>query len=208
MKDMRNRAFTLVEMLIVVLIIGVLTGITFKLYGMATRNAMKAKTIGILEQLGFALEEYRAEYGMYPPCGSVDFKYGPQQTTDPFLKRLLANPQDWPEGVDLINYKYGLVAHLWPRGGFGVIYTAPGSGWIADTDRDKAAKARWAKYLPSLSDWLTSGNAMSTGTSNLFTDIRDGWGSQIHYGSSPPYQTYELWSDGNGQPLHKNKWDN
>jgi prepilin-type N-terminal cleavage/methylation domain-containing protein len=63
----RRAAFTLIEMLVVVVIISILAGLIFRLTTMAGRNREKAKTIQVVEMLANAIEEFRAEYGKYPP---------------------------------------------------------------------------------------------------------------------------------------------
>jgi prepilin-type N-terminal cleavage/methylation domain-containing protein len=64
----RNQhGFTLIEMLIVLLLIAILAGMVFALMGLVGKNADKANTIRRVEMLANAVEEFRAEYGKYPP---------------------------------------------------------------------------------------------------------------------------------------------
>lgn len=67
----RARAFTLVEMLIVVTIISLLAALTMGGYTYAMRSSKRRTTIGTFEAIKLALERYNAEFGEYPqPTGS------------------------------------------------------------------------------------------------------------------------------------------
>ncbi len=60
-------AFTLVEMLVVIVVILILAGIVFRMTLPAFSQANKALTVARLEKLKAAIEEFYAEYGHYPP---------------------------------------------------------------------------------------------------------------------------------------------
>ena len=62
----RRSAFTLVELLTVIAIIGMLAALVLGFAGYANRKAARGKAIGELEKIKNGLEEYRAEYGDYP----------------------------------------------------------------------------------------------------------------------------------------------
>ena len=70
-----KRGFTLIEVLVVMVIIMILSGITFKIWGMSMRSAKKAKTIEVLQRVAHALEEFKSEYGQYPPVSSVTYQH-------------------------------------------------------------------------------------------------------------------------------------
>ncbi len=61
------QGFTLIEMLIVLLIVAVLSGMVFALIGLIGSSTDKATTRKRVEMLANAVEEFRAEYGKYPP---------------------------------------------------------------------------------------------------------------------------------------------
>lgn len=70
-----NKGFTLIELMVVIAIIGILIGTTFKLMGVAADSKSRAVTIARMERLQNALSGYYAAYGMYPnvpPYGSPD----------------------------------------------------------------------------------------------------------------------------------------
>ncbi|MHB1081452.1 MAG: type II secretion system protein [Prosthecobacter sp.] len=67
----RTRAFTLVEMLIVVTIISMLAALTMGGYTFAMRSSKRRLTTGTFEAIKLALERYNTEFGEYPqPSGS------------------------------------------------------------------------------------------------------------------------------------------
>ena len=62
----KNNGFTLIELMIVIAIIGILIGTTFKLMQVAADSKARAVTRARLERLQNALSGYYAIYGMYP----------------------------------------------------------------------------------------------------------------------------------------------
>jgi prepilin-type N-terminal cleavage/methylation domain-containing protein len=75
-----SRAFTLVEMLIVLSIIALLAGLTMGAYTYAMRSSKRRVTTGTFEAIKLALERYNAEFGEYPEPAeggqTVDFPPG------------------------------------------------------------------------------------------------------------------------------------
>lgn len=61
-----NKGFTLIELMIVIAIIGILMGTTFKLMQVAADAKARAVTIARMERLQNALSGYYSTYGMYP----------------------------------------------------------------------------------------------------------------------------------------------
>lgn len=62
----KNKGFTLIELMIVIAIIGILMGSTFKLMQVAADAKAHAVTIARMERLQNALSGYHSAYGMYP----------------------------------------------------------------------------------------------------------------------------------------------
>ena len=64
----RERAFTLIELMVVIIIIGILLGILFT--GWNYINEQQASKKAKLEVVGLknAVDEYLADYGEYPNC--------------------------------------------------------------------------------------------------------------------------------------------
>jgi len=224
MKKRKKIAFTLVEMLVVVTIIAILAGMVFGLFTMVTRQAKKAQCIKMLEALANAINEYRGEYGQYPPVTNIKYEYeNTNYQSSDFRDRYLPdNP-----GYTGTLYEFdNLVAHLWPRYRKVMwhmdnhpVVTNYGQ-WVGDSERDIEAKKRWAQFLEEISlepdseghnaRELTGANALY---SNKTETILDPWDKEIHYSSPPPYLKYELWSDGPDRTpntkddIHHEKWD-
>lgn len=220
----KNRAFTLIEMLVVIVIIAILAGMLFRLFTMVTRRGDRAECIEMLERIADALNEYRSEYGMYPPVGTnVVYEYENTNTQErafigthnPRTGWMPAHTDVEYEDVPLFKFD-NLIAHLWPRGREdtfhtefttsvgGEVETVVYAQWIDDTERDKKAKARWAHFLEGvdLSTEDDGGKDVSAYTGvycdyvNRMDHLYDPWGRDIRYECFPPYLTYRLWSLG------------
>ena len=63
----QRRAFTLVEILVVIAIIGVLSAIIFPTFSLVRANARRTSCVSNLKQIGAAMEMYKADYdGRFP----------------------------------------------------------------------------------------------------------------------------------------------
>jgi prepilin-type N-terminal cleavage/methylation domain-containing protein len=73
MRQPRHRkAFTLIEMLVVIAIIAILTGLIAAAIGIARKSANNAKARAEMGQLMAAFEQYAADWGQYPPDNNTD----------------------------------------------------------------------------------------------------------------------------------------
>jgi len=66
------RAFTLVELLVVIVVIAILAGITIPLSRYAMQRAKEARREVMLAEIRSALDDYRATYGEYPITSNPD----------------------------------------------------------------------------------------------------------------------------------------
>ena len=82
MRTHRQSAFTLLELLTVIAVIGILTALLFPGIRSARSSANKAKTRVQFSQWATALEGFRSEYGYYPALHSSNLVNPPGQTTD------------------------------------------------------------------------------------------------------------------------------
>ncbi len=67
----RRRAFTLVELLTIIVIIGILASLTVSVAGIASRRSKVSRTQAELARLDLAIREYKARYGFDYLVGSV-----------------------------------------------------------------------------------------------------------------------------------------
>lgn len=68
-----TKAFTLIELLTVIAIIGILAAIIIPTTGAVRKAARKAQTKGQFSQWSQAMINYRNEYGFFPPVNRVSF---------------------------------------------------------------------------------------------------------------------------------------
>lgn len=214
-----SSSFTLVEMMVVITIIGILAGIIFRLMQYAQRQASKAKTIAILEKVGHALNEYNAEYGRFPPVNYVAYEYENVSNQTPWLRDVyLEDTNNYDTKLRL--FDYGLVAWLWERKRGNIRHTKL-EQWVGDTERDITAKKRWSIFLEGVlgnggnKSYNAKGETgIDTPYSNDVATIKDGYGNEIKYESTPPYLSYRLWSVGadganeTADDIHYATWDN
>ena len=216
----KRRAFTLIEMMVVVAIIAIMAGMVFKLFVLVTRTANKSETIAILEKVADACEEYRAEYGMFPPVQEVGYEYeNATNQTAPFRDGYLPDNKDYT-ATPLFEFA-NLVAHLWNRDRGGIVHKDGYVQWIGDSPRDVKAKARWARFLEGVPlDTEDKGDydpsslvGVYSPYTNQTTTVIDAWGNEINYKCYAPYLKYRLWSNGKdgssgtADDIHRDKWD-
>jgi len=219
--------FTLIEMLVVVLIILMLSAMLFKIAGMVSGKAARAKAVADIANVQYALAEYYSEYNIYPPTSKNKYVYENTAGQDAGLKnilktrndpkkktfitdsgeRVVSKNEDWSWGKSKkghLGYEYGLVSYLYLRDRGGQ------SHWYdKDTDRDISAKIRWQHFLKDV-DLHSYGLEMSPKslgleTTHVFTNsvasMRDPWDNDYVYECKPPYMKYKFYSIG---PDHAN----
>jgi prepilin-type N-terminal cleavage/methylation domain-containing protein len=70
----KHEGFTLIEMLVVIVILGILMSLAVVGVNAALNTARVTKTEAIIEQLSGCLETYRLRWGDYPPTSLSEFK--------------------------------------------------------------------------------------------------------------------------------------
>jgi prepilin-type N-terminal cleavage/methylation domain-containing protein len=88
------KAFTLLELLTVVAVSGILAGLLLVALGSAKRKAQQTKCINNVRQLGIALQQFVADYHVYPLAINPRFRDG----NDPFF----GNGQSWKTALQSI----------------------------------------------------------------------------------------------------------
>jgi type II secretory pathway pseudopilin PulG len=207
-------------MLVVIVIITILAGMLFRLFTLVNRKSDRAETLEILERVADALNEYRAEYGMYPPVDEVGYEHeNTNWQPEAFCKGYLPANKDFT-GKPLFKFD-NLVAHLWKRKRSGVWHTDGYAQWIGDTSRDLKAKSRWAHFLEGVPLYGNRRGYDASHITGVFAEytnrvstIVDSWENEIHYIAQPPFLTFRMWSNGpdgdsgTADDIHRNKWDN
>jgi prepilin-type N-terminal cleavage/methylation domain-containing protein len=93
--DGRRRAFTLLELLSVLAILGILASLIFPSVGAARRSAHRAKIKVQFAQWAAAIESFRGEYGFYPAFDSSNLvNGGVTAAAHPFHDILAARNRD------------------------------------------------------------------------------------------------------------------
>src|SRR3954466_7852291 len=90
----RNRAFTLIELLIVIAIIAILAAILFPVFGRARENARRSSCQSNLKQIGLGFAQYTQDYDEKMPYNS----YGYVSAT--------VNPGDWMDTIQPYTKSY------------------------------------------------------------------------------------------------------
>lgn len=81
----RRSAFTLVELLTIVVIIGILASLSVGVAGIASRRSKITRTQAELSRLDLAIREYKARYGFFPPDNVISAN---DLTQDPVVNQL------------------------------------------------------------------------------------------------------------------------
>lgn len=83
---MTKRAFTIVELLVVIVIIAVVASLIIPAAQSSIQKARDAKSASNLEQIGVALNAYASDHGNFYPLATGDVSYQPDST----------DPATWP----------------------------------------------------------------------------------------------------------------
>lgn len=164
-----NSAFTLIEMLVVVVIIAILAGVVFKLVGAGGASSDRAEARRRVEQLANAVEEYRAEYGKYPPVAKN------------------------AKGEQPLAYEYPLRPEHWTRGG------ASGANSLASTLHNvKRTDATVFSFgLMSYLETRVKGRA-ETAPDVLFSENKNLSVDQHHWRSENTYRSRDTSNSNDG----------
>ena len=128
-RESRKAAFTLVEMLVVVLVVVLLAGMTLRTVGVIGRNNAIASSRANVEKLASACEEFKSIYGKYPPVsfypdGSqpLEFEYTPayylggEASARSMVGNKSARAARWGDGDNEARFfTFGLLSFFLPR---------------------------------------------------------------------------------------------
>lgn len=100
----KQTGFTIVELLIVIVVIGILAAITIVAYNGIQGRAKDSQTDSALSQVKKVLEIYRADNGFYPACGTDNGGCGYTGLSTPLVPTYLSSLPGSPE---LMSYVRG-----------------------------------------------------------------------------------------------------
>ena len=107
MRTHKQAGFTLVEILVTTAIIGILVGIVFGISGLASKKSDNSKALAEMHIIRNALEEYRLQFGTFPPSlNNINTKMD-----EPFKSTKLIDP--WGRSYIYSNnsaYAYTLIS--------------------------------------------------------------------------------------------------
>lgn len=93
----KQKGFTIVELLIVIVVIGILAAITIVAYNGIQGRAKDSQTDSALSQVKKAMEIYRADNGFYPACGTdnggCSYTALPSSLVPAYLSSLPGSPE-------------------------------------------------------------------------------------------------------------------
>lgn len=221
-----SEAFTLLEMLIVIVIIAILAGMILKLMSLSKHFQAKSSCLAVIERVSYALNEYRAEYGQYPPvsnsacislndCHPTDCRTC--YTTAPGVNG--STPPTPGAGTYLATYggpglfSCGLVSYLITNFQGATYASLPGYSKSLATAREETVKRRWQPFLTNLVDGCENRNwhgneisqnpklvgSIGSSTFKYYVPrytLMDPWWRVLRYRSSAPYSSYDFWSAG------------
>lgn len=205
----RMSAFTLVEMLVVIAVIGILAALLFPSFNAITANSARKKARNELEQIQAAIDRYHAQYSHYPPDNAL----AAYAVTDPrrygfpqLFYELLGTTNTGPDFVTL-DGRSRLQANQLPT-----LFGASVSGFIncSRPGGDDATSGSGKNFLPGLLPAYYGTNNSGVyvlKTSAAWPKDRSpyfptaGYPSELSpffYNSSSPKhnpKTYDLWVD-------------
>ena len=85
----QSKAFTLIELLIVIAIIAIIAAILFPVFATAREKARQSACTSNLKQLGLAFMQYAQDYDEYMPCGRATGGQGWAGEIYPYVKNVL-----------------------------------------------------------------------------------------------------------------------
>ena len=204
---LRTRAFTLIEMLTVIAIIGILAGILIPVVSAAMRRARVVEATADVSKLYQAATTYNLDFGAFPPdCTAFWTSPNPAepQADNPFpgywipvasLQQMPLNPNElltWYLSMQYSSGQYSTVTHSYPAAGYPEDYPAavpwkplplPGLyGWIpssASVVFARGSNANSGPYFDLKAKQKTDVNK------NGYYEFMDPWGRPYMYRAYP-----------------------
>jgi len=106
----RQKGFTIVELLIVIVVIGILAAITIVAYNGIQQRGRDANRNSDMKAFTTAIELYKADIGNYPPCGSDNGGCNAVNLATPLASYMKTIPLDPLNPTRTYSYVRGTVA--------------------------------------------------------------------------------------------------
>jgi prepilin-type N-terminal cleavage/methylation domain-containing protein len=161
-----RRGFTMVEMLTVIVIIGMLAGITMKLMVYVNEKTAKARAASEIERIKHALIEYYSVYGIYPPCNGIAWEY--------------ERDIPWAKPDEGMGYYDGLATYL-----FDDPQKTKWSHFVDGLADNDTVLHSGSQAGAGVMAW-----------SNNFCTLLDPWEREYMYTTIDPYQAFKFYSKG------------
>jgi prepilin-type N-terminal cleavage/methylation domain-containing protein len=179
---MSKRAFTLVELLIVITIIAILSSISFKAISIVNQRSAIAQTTRRLMNLSSCIAEYHAEYGQYPPAELTTLTnwFGGDKP-DGWEDFVEAAQQDEGQEDFGKNATDNLLYYL--------LFELDSDVWASSSDEVGLHKV----------EIILAGHAGGIGDEEFtieLTELKDAWWRDVIYKCEKPYTSYILYSQG------------
>lgn len=157
MKAKNKEGFTLLEILVVLVIMALLMGITFRLTNSVKSAREVSDTMKKIQNLNAAISEYHAEYGIYPPVKMAVDNDGRTSECDKYPGSEIAYSLPDVTTINGFEHKLGLVSYLvdrtdiWGNGQLtlGSIYKNASEAFLKDVF---GPDSEWSEHGKGLSD--------------------------------------------------------
>lgn len=175
---MRHRGFTIVELLIVIVVIGILASITVVAYNGVQGNARDTDRLSDMDRIRDALERYRLENGTYPNEAGASWEYS---TADP--QNFIADLKPYLSGNTPVD-----PANTASRYYYYYRYEPGTSGWGVTCPLNRGAyyvlgiaSLESKKGTDVSSGWnCENGSVVPTNTNWVQTTTRAAWGAFVY----------------------------
>ncbi len=198
--------FSLVELLVVLMIVGVLFGLLAAAVQRAREAAARTRCANQLRQLGLAAHAYHTAMGALPAGVSSNVRQNPYPYVS-WLNRLLTyleNEPLWKQTVD----SYGVSRIPWttpPHAGLDTVvslFVCPSDGRILRAETSHGYHVAFTSYLGVLgTDYRARGGCLYADSAVRLADVADGTSNTLLAGERPPSADlyYGWWYAGAGQ---------